>query len=82
MFFVFDSKREKLHSCHTLVGFGSDQQVQIGLLCTRIAVSRGDGSVNLTNLARSKPAGVLLRRDDNFTPRLHGRSPEGSVRSS
>ena len=34
MLLIFDSSREKLHRRHTPVGFGADQQVQIGLLRT------------------------------------------------
>jgi hypothetical protein len=55
MFFVFDSIREKLHSCHTPVGFGSDQQFQKGLLCTSIAVSRGDGDLAKDSLDNRDP---------------------------
>lgn len=40
MSLILDSGREKLHRRHTPVGFGADQQVQIGLLRTRIAISR------------------------------------------
>ncbi len=36
----------------------------------------------LPNIARNKSPGTSgSRRSDDFTPRLHGRRPEGSVRS-
>jgi len=41
-----------------------------------------DGSVTLPNRARNKSPGTSdSRRSDDFTPCLHGRCPEGSVRS-
>ena len=40
-----------------------------------------DGSVTLPNVARNKSPGASgSRRSDDFTPCLHGRCPEGSVR--
>ena len=40
------------------------------------------GSVTLLNIARNKSPGTSgSRGSDDFTPRLHGRFPEGSVRS-
>ena len=42
MFLVFDSACEKHRSCHTPVGFGADQQGQIILLRTSIAIGCGD----------------------------------------
>ncbi len=47
---------------------------------TRIFTS--EGSVTLPNIARNKSPGTSgSRRSDDFTPCLHGRCPEGSVRS-
>jgi hypothetical protein len=41
-----------------------------------------EGSVTLPNRARNKSPGTSgSRRSDDFTPRLHGRRPDGSVRS-
>ena len=70
MFFVFDGIREKLHSCHAPVGFGSDQQVQIGLLCTSIAVSRGDGDLAKDSLDSRDPFYAIALADCNNSIRL------------
>jgi hypothetical protein len=48
------------------------------------AIFRNDlrGSVTLPNIARNKSLGASgSRRSDDFTPHLHGRCPEGSMRS-
>ena len=47
----------------------------------RLVINRR-GSVTLPNIARNKSPGTSgSRRSDDFTPCLHGRCPEGSVRS-
>jgi hypothetical protein len=49
---------------------------------SRFGMCLPDCSVTLANRAHNKSPGTLgSRRSDDFTPRLHGRCPEGSVRS-
>ena len=49
---------------------------------TRPDESAKRGSVTLPSIARNKSPGTSgSRRSDDFTPCLHGRCPEGSVRS-
>jgi hypothetical protein len=55
VFLVVDSGPEKLHGCHSPVGFGADQQVQIVLLRTNIAVSRGPGDLAKDSLYNRDP---------------------------
>ena len=60
VFLVVDSGLEKLHGCHTPVGFGAHQQVQIILLRTSIAASRGHGDLAKDSLCNRDP--LLDRR--------------------
>ena len=59
------------------------QAQAVGDLDFEITVGNAaNGSVTLPNIARNKTPGTSgSRGGDDFTPCLHGRCPEGSVRS-
>jgi hypothetical protein len=73
VFLVVDSGLKKLHGCHSPVGFGADQQVQIVLLRTSIAVSRGDGDLAKDSLDNRDPLYSIAFPDCNEPIRLLNR---------
>src|SRR6202023_1489210 len=70
---VVDSGLKNLHSCHSPVGFGANQQVQIVLLRTNIAVSRGDGDLAKDSLDNRDPLCSIAFTDCNQSIRLLNR---------
>jgi hypothetical protein len=73
VFLVVDSGLKKLHGCHSPVGFGANQQVQIVLLRTSIAVSRGHRDLANDSLYNRDPLYSIGFPDCNEPIRLLNR---------
>ena len=67
---VVDSVLKKLHGGHAPVGFGADQEVQIVLLRTNIAVSRRHGDLAKDSLDNRDPLCSIAFPDCNQSIRL------------
>ena len=70
MLLVFDSGLKKLHGGHSPVGFGADQEVQIVLLRTNIAVSRRHGDLAKDSLDNRDLLCAIAFTDSNDSVRL------------
>src|ERR1700730_11887534 len=70
---VVDSVLKKLHGGHAPVGFGADQEVQIDLLRTNIAICRGDGDLAKDSLDNRDPLCSIAFTDCNDSVRLLNR---------
>jgi hypothetical protein len=65
---------------HGTVNHSANKYVRLGGYLHTNTIE--NGFVTLPNRARSNSAGALgSRRGDDFVPCVHGRCPEGSVRS-
>ena len=70
---VVDSGLKELRARNSPVGFGANQQVQIVLLRTSIAVSRGDGDLAKDSLDNRDPLYSIAFPDCNEPIRLLNR---------
>jgi hypothetical protein len=70
---VVDSDLKKLRVGYSPVGFGADQEVQIVLLRTNIAVSRGHGDLAKDSLDNRHPLYSIAFPDCNEPIRLLNR---------